>query len=202
MFAEHPDLEPFVVPEQPSNTPPNLAINAGNQAVQLAVADNEAQKPDWVILRGFMKGMSENIRDALDLEYYEDLEHVDHGYRNVKPINYVNHLETEHCPCDEQAAKDCREHFFRGWQQSSGSSGTKTENLCNQVCQETGRRASFAQTRWNCHCQRREKISTICCSATKVVSSCTLPCESGSRNQSPIKRMPMPRPSSKQRRRA
>ena len=76
-----------------------------------------------------MKGMSENIRDALDLEYYEDLEHVDHGYKNVKPTDYINHLETEHCRCDEQAVKDCREHFFRGWQRSSRSSGTKTENL-------------------------------------------------------------------------
>ena len=48
--------------------PPELANNAGNQAVQLAVSDNEAKKRDWAILNGFMKGISDNIRDALDLD--------------------------------------------------------------------------------------------------------------------------------------
>ena len=46
--------------------------------------------------------------------------------KNVTPIDYINHLEQEHCPCNEQAVKDCRKHYFRGWQRASG---TKTENL-------------------------------------------------------------------------
>ena len=46
MEAEHPDLEPLMMPERPPNTPPDLTNNAGNQAVRLAVADNEAKKRD------------------------------------------------------------------------------------------------------------------------------------------------------------
>ena len=126
MALEHPDLDPFVMSERPPNTPPDLANNAGNQAVRLAVADNEAKKRDYAIIQGFIKGTRDNIKDALDLEYYEDLEHVEHGYDNVTPLDFITHLETEHCPCDKQAVKECRDHYFRGWQRNNGA---KTENL-------------------------------------------------------------------------
>lgn len=114
IVLEHLELDPFVMPEKPQNTPQNLAASASNSAVRLAVTDKDTKKRDWAILKGFMRGISENIRGALDLEYYKDLEHVDHGFKNVRPIDYITHLEQEHCPCDGQTVKEYREHFFRG----------------------------------------------------------------------------------------
>ena len=40
--------------------------------------------------------MGENMRTALDLELYEDLKHVVHGYDKVPPWDIIVHLEDEH----------------------------------------------------------------------------------------------------------
>ena len=37
------------------------------------------------MLQGFRRGVSDNIRDALDLEFYSALEHADYGYIDVLP---------------------------------------------------------------------------------------------------------------------
>ena len=97
MAVERSDLEPFIMsPERSPNTLSDPSNNVGNQAKRLFSADNETKKCGWATLKSFMKGMSKNIREVLDLDHYKDLEHVDHGYKNVKPINHIRHLETEH----------------------------------------------------------------------------------------------------------
>ena len=44
---------------------------------------NDTLKRDWGVLSGFRRGMGENIRDALDAEYYEDLDHHVYGYDDL-----------------------------------------------------------------------------------------------------------------------
>ena len=48
------------------------------------------------------------------------------GVQKRQTHRLITYLETEHCPCDKQMVKECREHYFRGWQQSNE---TKTKNL-------------------------------------------------------------------------
>ena len=61
----------------------------------------------------FFRGASELIRRTLDNEFYEDLEHVVYGYDDVLPREFIEHLEEEHCPLDERATKEARDHYFR-----------------------------------------------------------------------------------------
>ena len=66
------------------------------------------------MLQGFRRGVSENFRDALDLEFYSALEHADYGYINVLPREYIDHLETDHCPMDVSAIDDIKANYYRG----------------------------------------------------------------------------------------
>ena len=83
------------------------------------VDENNLAKRDFAVVTGFCRGAGELIREALDSEYYEDLSHVRYGYDEVKPREYIVHLEDEHCPLDEGAKASERDHFFRGWERSS-----------------------------------------------------------------------------------
>lgn len=120
MSHNHPEVPTFKIPEQPPFTPQDLVGNTNNTIVRLATTVNDVLRYDWAVLKGFIKGILANIRDTLDLKYYEDLEHVEHCCKYILPSDYIINLEQEHCPCDEQAVKECREHYFRGWQRNTG----------------------------------------------------------------------------------
>ena len=59
-------------------------------------------------------GVSANFRDALDLEFYSALEHADYGYIHVLPREYIDHLETDHCPMGVSAIDDIKVNYYRG----------------------------------------------------------------------------------------
>ena len=69
----------------------------------------------WHIRRGLHRGLSENFRDALDEDYYEELEDEFTGYRTVKPIEFLDHLKTEWVLLDTKAKKKMRDGFFVTW---------------------------------------------------------------------------------------
>ena len=116
LAADYPPFPAYVEPTQPNNTPAYPQANPTQAQERAARAANDLLKRDWAVVCGFKRGMGENMRGALDPEYYEDLEHVVHGFDDVSPRDIIVHLEDEHCPLDEQAIKDVREHYFRGWQ--------------------------------------------------------------------------------------
>ena len=46
---------------------------------------NNLQKRDWDGVRVFCRGVSKNIRDAVDLEFFESLQHAKYNYLKVLP---------------------------------------------------------------------------------------------------------------------
>ena len=63
----------------------------------------------WYIRKGFLKGVVENMRDALNEQYYAQLKHRLTKYRNVKPQEILKHLNDRWCPLDVMARKHIRE---------------------------------------------------------------------------------------------
>jgi hypothetical protein len=46
----------------------------------------------WYIRKGFLKGVIENMQDALDEQYYSQLKHRLTKYRNITPQKILDHL--------------------------------------------------------------------------------------------------------------
>ena len=69
----------------------------------------------WHIRKGFLKGVTANLRDALDEQFYSQLKHRHSAYRNTTPYQILNHLDTVWCPLDVQAKKKLKDAYFAKW---------------------------------------------------------------------------------------
>ena len=112
LASDYPALEAYVQPDQTDNNP-NAGLGARplTDDIRDAKTANDMLKRDWAVLSGFRRGMGENIRDALDAKYYEDLDHHVYGYDNVWPEDFFDEVNI-HVPLDELAIKECREDYF------------------------------------------------------------------------------------------
>ena len=68
------------------------------------------------IKRGFRRGVSENIRDALDLEFFEYLHHERYNYLKVLPLEYITNSDTNHYLLDMNEIVELEAHYKRGWE--------------------------------------------------------------------------------------
>ena len=113
LAEEFPDYPPYEQPETPPNVPEYPDDSSEDERRDLREA-LDIQRRDDAVVRGFIKGFGENIRDACEEKLYQDLEHVRFGYDEVWPEGYMAEIK-RHCPLDVRAIKEAKEHLFRGW---------------------------------------------------------------------------------------
>ena len=66
---------------------------------------------------GSIEAICENIRDALPERYYEQLEDEIMGYKEVKIIDYFDHLDNKWCKMDTRTRQKMRKEFYQPWDQ-------------------------------------------------------------------------------------
>jgi hypothetical protein len=54
----------------------------------------ERTRETWAIRKGFLCGVAANMCEALDENWYSQMKHLHTAYRNVQPIQILNHLNT------------------------------------------------------------------------------------------------------------
>jgi hypothetical protein len=69
----------------------------------------------WFICKGFLQGVVDNLRDALDKQYYSQLKHCLMAYRNITPHQILKHLNNRWCPLDVQAKKVLKKEYYTKW---------------------------------------------------------------------------------------
>ena len=75
----------------------------------------EEERESWFIRKGFLRGVTMNMRDALDEQYYSQLKNITTAYRNTTPIQILEHLDTRWCPLDVRARKLLKAEFHADW---------------------------------------------------------------------------------------
>ena len=75
----------------------------------------ERTRETWAIRKGFLCGVAANMREALDENWYSHLKHLHTAYRNVQPIQILNHLNTRWCPLDVHAKKIIKAEYWTEW---------------------------------------------------------------------------------------
>ena len=78
----------------------------------------EEKRESWFIRKGFLRGVTMNMSDALDEQYYSQLKHVNTAYCNTTPIQILEHLDTRWCPLYVQARKILKKEFYANWDSS------------------------------------------------------------------------------------
>jgi len=79
----------------------------------------EEKHESWLIRKGFLHGVTMNMRNALDEQYYLQLKHINTAYRNTTPIQILEHLDTRWCPLDVCARKLLKAEFHADWGMAS-----------------------------------------------------------------------------------
>jgi hypothetical protein len=69
----------------------------------------------WFIRIGFLKGIVDNLRDALDKQYHCQLKHCLMAYCNITPFQILEHLSNRWCPLDIKAKKELQKAYNSKW---------------------------------------------------------------------------------------
>ena len=104
---------PAEIDKPPTSHPDAAAATAAQAKILERV--NEQDKRSWAIVRGFKRGAGENIRDALPEKCFKRLKEKLYVYKRIAPRDYIEHLEEEWCPLDEDAIDEVMQHYKRPW---------------------------------------------------------------------------------------
>jgi hypothetical protein len=69
----------------------------------------------WFIRKGFLWGIVDNLRDALDEHYYSQLRHRLTAYCSITPFQILEHLNDRWCPLDVKAKKALKDTYYTKW---------------------------------------------------------------------------------------
>ena len=82
--AENPTFPTYVRPTQPLRIP-SLPANPTSAQIRTITDENNLIKREWAVVRVFLRGVIKNIRDALDLDFFESLQHARYNYMKFLP---------------------------------------------------------------------------------------------------------------------
>jgi hypothetical protein len=69
----------------------------------------------WYICKGFLKGVTANLCDVINEQFYPQLKHCHTANRNTTPFQILNYLDSTWFPLDIQAKKKLKDADFSKW---------------------------------------------------------------------------------------
>lgn len=100
---------------EPASYDPAITAATATHTRKRMEEEWEEKRESWFIRKGFLRGVTMNMRDALDEQYYSQLRHINTAYRNTTPIKILEHLDTRWCPLDVRARKLLKAEFHADW---------------------------------------------------------------------------------------
>ena len=67
-----------------------------------------------------MRGMAENLWDAMEEQNYSQLEHSIVSYKNVTTLQILDHLDTEWVPMNTKERKKIKADYYKAWNVPGG----------------------------------------------------------------------------------
>jgi hypothetical protein len=75
----------------------------------------EPVRTSWFIRKGFLRGVVNNLRDALEEQYYSQICHQFTAYRNITPYQILEHLNNRWCPLNVKVKKELKKAYYTKW---------------------------------------------------------------------------------------
>ena len=83
----------YVAPTQPPNRQADVTDRSTQAQHNEMKTKNDILKQNWAVVTDWKKAIGENIRDALDTAFYNQLKEKTYNYIKLWPQDYINHLE-------------------------------------------------------------------------------------------------------------
>ena len=107
----------YIEPTRPGVTHTGIEPTMPGHLREQYTREHEESKSNFGLVTGFRRGTGDNIRDAIDEKYYEQLIEEIFAYKNVRPKQYIDHLENVWCSLDATAIRELRKEYVKPWNQ-------------------------------------------------------------------------------------
>jgi hypothetical protein len=111
-------IDTYVIPTELAIYDPAITNAMPTHARKHMEKEWELGRVSLFIRNGFFRGIVDNLRDALDEQYYTQLKHHLTAYRNITPFQILEHVNNRWCPLDVQAKKELRKAYYTKWDSS------------------------------------------------------------------------------------
>lgn len=114
-YEDLTNIDTYGAPIKPLSYDPTINNAMPTHKWKRKEEDWKAIRQAWFIHKGFLQGMVDNLRDALNKQYYSQLRHCLTAYRNITPYQILEHLNDCWCPLDVQAKKELWRNYYTKW---------------------------------------------------------------------------------------
>ncbi len=105
----------YTIPTKPISYDPTITNATFTHERKRKEEEWELVRTSWFIRKGFLRGIVNNLRDALDEQYYSQLRNRLTAYRNVTPFQILEHLNDHWCPLNVRAKKALKDAYYTKW---------------------------------------------------------------------------------------
>jgi hypothetical protein len=109
------NIDTYTIPNKPVSYNPTIKYATLTHKCKCKEEEWDLMRTSWFIHKGFLKGIIDNLRDALEKKYYCQLKHCLAAYRNITPFQILEHLNDWWCPLDVQAKKELQKAYYLKW---------------------------------------------------------------------------------------
>ena len=105
----------YIQPTQPETYDSNITKDTPAYEREMLVAKNEEARENWYVRKGTIRGIADNIRDALDPTYYQQLKNKRLKYKNLSVQDYFQHLDTHWGKITIEMEIKLKQEYYEVW---------------------------------------------------------------------------------------
>jgi hypothetical protein len=109
------NINTYTIPIEPASYDPSMANATLTHECKRKEEEWDLIQTLWFICKGFLRCIVDNLRDALNEQYYSQLKHRPTAYQNVTPFQILEHLNNRWCPLDVKAKKALKDAYYTKW---------------------------------------------------------------------------------------
>ena len=94
-YDELTGINSYAIPCKPASYDPTITNATLTHECKWKEEEWDLVRTTWFICKGFLRGVVNNLHDALDKQYYSQLKHCLTAYRNIPPHQILEHLNKQ-----------------------------------------------------------------------------------------------------------
>ncbi len=117
-YNELTGIDSYAIPCEPASYDPTITNATLTHERKRKEVEWDLIRIAWFICKGFLQGVVDNLRNALDKQYYSQLKHCLTAYHNITPHQIREHLNNQWCHLNVQAKKVLKKEYYTKWDAS------------------------------------------------------------------------------------
>jgi hypothetical protein len=114
-YYELTGIDTYAVPNKPVSNNPTITNVTLTHECKCKEEEWDLERTAWFICKSFLKGIIDNLCDALNKQYYYQLKHCLTAYHNITPFQILKHLKDCWCPINVQAKNELHKAYYLKW---------------------------------------------------------------------------------------